>query len=124
MMARPVTLLPFSPSRSGRIVKHVPLPDGFEVPSASKKMKRMPDGSLIIDAYRSANGTMIATLYTPGDHPNLKRLPSDAPEVVKQLYLPAFQIRLLRAREYPIAEVLAAAEAWDRYAGLKVQHAV
>ena len=56
-----------------------------------------------------------AKVWLREDHPNLKKLPVDAPEKVKFLYKSDGQLASLRISSYPDNVVARALTAWEAY---------
>lgn len=76
-----------------------------------------PDGRLIIDQSRRADGSWEVRVFDNRDHANLRSLPPNTPRAVKQLYRREWRLRYLRATDYWAfgPDINRAYAAWERF---------
>lgn len=75
---------------------------------------KAPDGRLAVDVWVNGTTTM-ARLWRRRDHPNLGKLPWNAPRKVKALYRADGQLAHLRAGDIQSDPAWAAMLAWEEY---------
>lgn len=76
----------------------VPAPEEF-IPTPHwtvyPPIQRMEDGRAIIDFYHD-KGSYYVKIFDNKDHPNIEKLPTNCPRVIKALYRKEWQLKCLR----------------------------
>lgn len=100
-------------------VETIEYPAGVPVPehphgAPYPPLVKLADGRLIVDYWRRRDGTMAARVWRQADHPNMAKLPANAPRAVRHMFTKAGQLALIRLTDDAIVQ--RAYKAWDTFA--------
>lgn len=84
-----------------------------EYGSTFPELQTLADGYIVVDWWKGLDDITVK-VWKRGDHPNLKLLPDDTPQIVKNMYRASKQLAILRMTALD-SSGMDVGDAWDAY---------